>query len=131
METQYNNRIYYVYHWYISIYLSWLYIYTFFRLFRGICKYLSKGKAETNDVKYNKTITLIKKVILLGIQQLVCQYIFFASHDYVGLKVYTRIRLSYMKILFTMDQTWFDKNKIIYNEIATKIINETNVIKEL
>ena len=34
-----------------------------------------------------------------------------------------------MKILFTMDQTWFDKNKIIYNEIATKIINETNVIK--
>ena len=28
-----------------------------------------------------------------------------------------------------MDQTWFDKNKIIYNEIATKIINETNVIK--
>ena len=69
------------------------------------------------------------EVILLGIQQLVCQYIFFASHDYVGLKVYTRIRLSYMKILFTMDQTWFDKNKIIYNEIATKIINETNVIK--
>ena len=34
------------------------------------------SKAETNDDKYDKTITLIKKVILLGIQQLVYQYIF-------------------------------------------------------
>ena len=34
-----------------------------------------------------------------------------------------------MKILFTMEQKWFDNNHIIYNEISTKIINETNIIK--
>ena len=89
----------------------------------------SKGVNDSNDVKYDKTIELIKKVILLGLQELACQYIFFAAHDYVGLKVYTRIRLTYMKMLFTMEQAWFDKNHIIYNEISTKIINETNIIK--
>ena len=89
----------------------------------------SKGINDSNEIKYDKTKDLIKKVILLGLQQLACQYVFFASHDYVGLKVYTRIRLVYMKILFTMEQKWFDKNRIIYNEITTKIINETNLIK--
>ena len=89
----------------------------------------SKGANDSNDIKYEKTIDLIKKVIILGLQELACQYIFFATHDYVGLKVYTRIRLSYMKILFTMEQKWFDKNHVIYNEISTKIINETNLIK--
>ena len=89
----------------------------------------SKGINDSNDVKYEKTKDLIKEVILLGLKELVCQYLFFATHDYVGLKVYNRIRLSYMKILFTMEQKWFDNNHIIYNEISTKIINETNIIK--
>ena len=65
----------------------------------------------------------------LVLQELACQYIFFANHDYVRLKVYTRIRLSYMKMLFTMEQIWYDKKYIIYNEISTKITSETNIIK--
>ena len=50
------------------------------------------------------------------------------SFEYVSYKVMIRIKISYLRILFSMDKVWFDNLDKTINELISDVEREISII---
>ena len=82
----------------------------------------------TKDEKISELKKIFLKEIYWGIGTFVAEWIMGFSFEYVSFKVITRIKISYLRILFSMDKIWFDNLDRTINELISDVEREISII---
>ena len=83
---------------------------------------------STNDERISEFKKLFLKEIYWGIGTFIAEWIMSFSFEYVSFKVMTRIKICYLRILFSMEKIWFDNLDKTINEIISDVEREISVI---
>ena len=82
----------------------------------------------TNDEKVTEFKKIFIKEIYWGIGTFFLEWIMGFSFEYVSYKVMIRIKISYLRILFSMDKSWFDNLDKTINELISDVEREITII---
>jgi ATP-binding cassette subfamily B (MDR/TAP) protein 1 len=107
-------------------------------IFAGVCLIQNLGlindfvallTAEmSNDEKISEFKKIFLKEIYWGIGTFFLEWIMGFSFEYVSYKVMIRIKISYLRILFSMDKIWFDNLDKTINELISDVEREISII---
>ena len=107
-------------------------------IFAGVCLIQNLGlindfvallTAElTKDEKISEFKKIFFKEIYWGIGTFFLEWIMGFSFEYVSYQVMIRIKISYLRILFSMDKVWFDKLDKTINELISDVEREISII---
>ena len=107
-------------------------------IFAGVCLIQNLGFINdfvallTEDMTKEEKISEFKKIFLKeiywGIGTFFLEWIMGFSFEYVSYKVMIRIKISYLRILFSMDKVWFDNLGKTINELISDVEREISII---
>ena len=82
----------------------------------------------TKDEKISEFKKIFLKEIYWGIGTFFLEWIMGFSFEYVSYKLMTRVRICYLRILFSMDKNWFDNLDKPINELISDVEREISII---
>ena len=107
-------------------------------IFAGVCLIQNLGlindfvallSAElTKEEKISEFKNIFVKEIYWGIGTFFLEWIMGFAFEYVSYKVMIRIKISYLRILFSMDKSWFDNLDKTINELISDVEREISII---
>ena len=107
-------------------------------IFAGVCLIQNLGlindfvalltEEMSNDEKISEFKKIFLKEIYWGIGTFFLEWIMGFSFEYVSYKVMIRIKISYLRILFSMDKVWFDNLDKTINELISDVEREISII---
>jgi ABC-type multidrug transport system fused ATPase/permease subunit len=107
-------------------------------IFAGVCLIQNLGLINdfvallTEDLTKEEKISEFKKIFLKeiywGIGTFFLEWIMGFSFEYVSYKVMIRIKISYLRILFSMEKFWFDNLDKTINELISDVEREISII---
>ena len=82
----------------------------------------------SKDEKISEFKNIFIKEIYWGIGTFVMEWIMYFAFEYISYKVMIRIKISYLRILFSMDKIWFDNMDKTINELISDVEREISII---
>jgi ATP-binding cassette subfamily B (MDR/TAP) protein 1 len=86
----------------------------------------------SEDMKKEEKISEFKKIfvkeIYWGIGTFFMEWFMYFSFEYISYKVMIRIKICYLRILFSMDKSWFDNMDKTTNELISDVEREISII---